>query len=93
MPKNNRAKPIKPYCVAGEVIYRGTASIGKFLGKSKRQAEYLCATAQVPAFKEAGQWCLRERAYLQHIEAMERRTLAAPAAIPCDAQQLLADQS
>ena len=49
----------------------GTKAIGDFLNKTGRQAEHLCVTRQIPAFKEGGKWNLRKSTYARHIAKLE----------------------
>ena len=53
------------------------AEIGVVIEKTERQALHLCATSQVPAFKQGGRWKMRPSRHRRHIEELEDATLAA----------------
>jgi hypothetical protein len=57
-------------------LCEGAEEIGVFLDKTKRQAVYLCATRQVPAYKFHGRWNMRPSRYYRHIAELEDRNVA-----------------
>jgi hypothetical protein len=60
-----------------EDLCDGAFDIGQYIGKSERQALHLCATRQIPAFKEGGKWRMRKSRYAKHVEALEEASLNA----------------
>lgn len=49
----------------------GAAAIAIHIGKTVRQAFYLCETGRIPAFKLGNIWHLRKSTYAKHIERLE----------------------
>ena len=60
-----------------EDLCDGASQIGAFIGKTERQALHLCATRQIPAFKEGGKWRMRKSRYVRQVEDLEEAALEA----------------
>jgi hypothetical protein len=58
-----------------EDVCDSAAEIGDYIHKTERQATHLCATGQIPAWKEGGKWRMRKSRYLQHIADLEDAAL------------------
>jgi hypothetical protein len=49
----------------------GVAEIAAYIGKTERQAVYMCEQRHIPAFKLGGKWHLRKSTYARHIARLE----------------------
>jgi hypothetical protein len=68
---------IAPPLTMADDTLEGTAEIAEFIGKSKRQTQYLLETKRLPAYKLGVLWHMRKSRYVRHVEQLEDGTTVA----------------
>jgi hypothetical protein len=56
----------------GDDLIVGTARIGEEIGRTRRQAQHLIDTREIPAFKLAGKWATRRSTLRKRLEELEQ---------------------